>query len=250
MNIRKYGWIPDLPDQRDLLYRSIKPWKLFLPSKVDLRPFCSPIKSQGSLGSCTGAALASALEYLYVKDNKIPDDFSILFIYYNERELEGTIEVDNGAYIRDGIKTLINKGVCHEKTWPYIIEDFKKKPSESAYIEGEQHQILSYYRCLTLNDVKNSLAEGFPVVFGFSVYENFESQQCAQTGIVLVPNSTERMLGGHAVCAVGYDNSKNALLVKNSWGNTWGEQGYFWLPYEYITNRNLSDDFWVIKAME
>jgi len=247
---RRYGWKPDIPDIRDFGYSLIKPWRLLLPSSIDLRPNCSPVKDQGDASSCTGNALGNALEYLEIKDKKGSDTFSRLFIYYNEREAEGNINADGGAFIRDGIKTLATIGACHESTWPYNLDNLTIKPSNEAYVEASNHRITSYYRIGSLGDMRNCLASGYPVAFGFSVYENFEGEECAKTGIVRVPGPTERMIGGHAVLAVGYDDKTKMVLVKNSWGADWGIGGYFWLPYEYIENRNLSDDFWTIKMGE
>ena len=246
----RYGWVPDMPDQRDLLYGAMRPVPSALPSHIDLRPTCSAVDNQGKLGSCTGNALAGAVEFLERKDNVPFVDASRLFIYYNERAMEGTIKSDAGAMIRDGIKTLKNQGVCSEKCWPYIISKFAIKPSVSCYKEAWKRQITSYHRILTLNEMRACLAEGFPFVFGFTVYESFESQEVARTGIVQMPQPSERSLGGHAVLAVGYDDAQRRFIVRNSWGTGWGQKGYFTIPYEYLANRNLADDLWTIRSGE
>lgn len=137
----RYGWIPDLPDHRDLLYGAVRPVTLEIPQHVDLRSMCSPVENQGNLGSCTGNALAGALEFLEQKDRVPFVDVSRLFIYYNERTLEGSVKSDSGAMIRDGIKTLRHQGVCSEKKWPYIISKFAMKPSPACYKEALDHQI-------------------------------------------------------------------------------------------------------------
>ena len=152
--------------------------------------------------------------------------------------------------LRDGIKTLAKQGVCSEAKWPYTIAKFKVKPTPSCYKEALTHQITSYQRLQTLDEMRACLAEGFPFVFGFTVYESFESQQVAQTGVVPMPKPGERVLGGHAVMAVGYDDSKKKFTVRNSWGESWGIKGYFTMPYDYLANRDLSDDFWVIRRGE
>jgi len=245
-----YGWLPDLPDHRDLLYGAIRMAPAILPPFVDLRHLCSPVENQGALGSCTGNALAGALELLEKKDNVHFMNLSRLFIYYNERLIEHSARSDSGAMIRDGIKTLKKQGVCSEKKWPYLISKFAVKPSLACYKEALNHQITSYHRLLTVNDMRACLAEGFPFVFGFTVYEKFESQEVARSGIVSMPTPNERVIGGHAVLAVGYDDSKQRFLVRNSWGTTWGMGGYFTLPYDYVANRDLSDDFWTIRRGE
>lgn len=247
---RAYGWVPDLPDQRDYRFRSVLKVPGKLPSRADLRPFCSKVEDQGELGSCTANALAGALEFLERKD-KIPfQDFSRLFIYYNERALEHSVNSDSGAMIRDGIKTLVKQGVCSEKAWPYDISRFKVKPKPVCYQEGLEHQITSYHRLSTLDQMRSCLAEGFPFVFGFAVYESFETQEVAKTGLVNLPKAKEQCLGGHAVLAVGYDDESQRFIVRNSWGTGWGIKGYFTMPYKYLSNRNLSDDFWTIRRGE
>jgi C1A family cysteine protease len=247
---RGYGWVPDLPDCRDVLYTAVRRVPVKLPPAVDLRPQCSKVEDQGQLGSCTANALAGALEFLEIKDKVSFADLSRLFIYYNERGIEHTTGSDSGAMLRDGIKTLAKQGVCSEKKWPYIISKFRTKPTLACYKEGLQHQITSYQRLQTLDETRACLAEGLPFVFGFTVYESFESDQVAQSGVVQIPQPGERVLGGHAVVAVGYDDAAKRFIVRNSWGTAWGMKGYFTMPYEYLTNRDLSDDFWVVRRGE
>jgi C1A family cysteine protease len=245
-----YGWVPDVPDQRDYLLSAVLKVPAKLPRSVDLRPLCSKVEDQGELGSCTANALAGAIEFLEMKDKVSFQDFSRLFIYYNERALEHTINSDSGAMIRDGVKTMAKQGVCSEKSWSYVVSKFKAKPGAACYKEALDHQITSYHRIVTLDEMRTCLAEGFPFVFGFTVYESFESQQVAKTGIVNMPTSKEWVLGGHAVLAVGYDDAKQRFIVRNSWGDKWGQKGYFTMPYKYLSDRNLSDDFWTIRRGE
>ena len=246
--ISRHGWIPDIPDQRDYPYAMLgSKVTTPLPTSVDLRPLCSPIEDQGNLGSCTANSLAGALEFLEDKDKVKFSDASRLFIYYNERVIERTILSDSGAMIRDGIKTLAKQGFCSEKNWPYNIAKFTKKPNITCYKEALTRLITSYYRLTTLNDMKTCLATGYPFVFGFTVYESFESDVVTKTGVVPMPAANEKTLGGHAVCAVGYDDSTSRFLVRNSWGSNWGINGYFTIPYSYVSNSNLADDFWTIR---
>ena len=241
---RSYGWFPDIPDQRDYLYAAIRP-VVRVPRKVDLRECCSAVEDQGQLGSCTAQALAGNTEFL---DNMIDGaytDTSRLYIYYNERVIEDSVEYDSGASLRDGIKTLKKDGACHEETWPYDIEHFADKPPKECYSEGKKHLIESYHRITTVPEMLTCLAEGFPFVFGFTVYESFQSQAVAKTGTVHMPKKGEVALGGHAVLAIGYDQAKRRFLVRNSWGTKWGMGGYFTMPYAYL--ETLAGDFWTIR---
>jgi len=223
-----------------------------LPAKVDLRPLCPPVYDQGELGSCTANAIGAAFEFGLMKQNSTAD-FSParLFIYYNERVMEHTVNVDNGAEIRDGMKSLNSQGVCPEKMLPYDITKFAVKPSAACFKEALKHQALSYHRVTrTTDQMKGCLAEGYPFVFGFSVYDAFESDTVAKSGKLNLPKKTEQCVGGHAVMAVGYDDTAKRFIVRNSWGADWGMAGYFTMPYGYLTDGNLSDDFWTIRVVE
>lgn len=244
-----YGWVPDLPDQRDHFYGAIHAIPTRLPVKIDLRKHCSPVEDQGQLGSCTANALAGALEFLELKQNQPLVDLSRLFIYYNERVIEHSVRQDAGAMLRDGIKSLAKQGVCSETAWPYVISRFAKKPSPPCYAQAKQHTIANYQRLSNTDEMRACLASGYPFVFGFTVYESFESGAVARTGILNMPKTSERAIGGHAVCAVGYDDVAQRFIVRNSWGSTWGKGGYFTMPYAYLADRNLSEDFWTMRTL-
>jgi C1A family cysteine protease len=176
---------------------------------------------------------------------------SRLFIYYNERVMEHTVNSDSGAQIRDGIKSVNQQGVCPEAEWPYDIATFTDEPSQQCYADAQLHRAVSYARVVqTLNQMKGCLASGYPFVFGFTVYESFETQQVAQTGHAPMPTPNEQVLGGHAVMAVGYEDAHHWFIVRNSWGTGWGMQGYFTLPYAYLLDTNLSSDFWTIRIVQ
>ena len=250
---RKLGWLPDVPDARDVPFRTVFKVPRKTPPRVDLRAGCSPVEAQGELGSCTAQALAGALEFLELKalqSGLSPRfrDLSRLFIYYNERESMGTVREDSGAMLRVGIKTIAKFGVCREESWPYDIDKFTRKPSARCYEEARGHTATSYQRLASLAEMKASLAQGMPFVFGFSVYEHVLSRAVAKTGVISMPEPEERMQGGHAVLAVGYDDATERLRFRNSWGEGWGKKGYGEMPYGYLIRRDLSDDFWCVQS--
>lgn len=250
------GWLPDVPDQRDLIFeapRVLPPAKL--PRVVDLRPDCPPVYDQGLLGSCTAQALASAFDFNRKKQEQ-PFMFpSRLFIYWNERDIEGTVDTDSGAMIRDGVKVLVKLGTPKERTWPYDISRFTEKPPKKAFVEAKKNQALSYQRILRprynrLQDMMICLSLGFPFVTGFTVYESFESEKVAKTGIVPMPSHDEHILGGHAILVVGYNQHTRRFICRNSWGTDWGDKGDCYLPFEYLEDSGLSSDQWTLRSVE
>jgi C1A family cysteine protease len=248
--IQRYGWIPDLPDRRDHLYMA--PWRVLqpLPPRIDLRPGCPAVYDQGDLGSCTANAIAAAIEFDQIRQQLPENTPSRLFIYYNERAIEGTVDSDSGAEIRDGIKTVAQPGACPEAQWPYDISQFATKPPAQCYAQAGKDRAVQYQRLTpTLGQLRGCLASDFPFVFGFTVYESFESDAVAQTGNVPMPATSEAVIGGHAVMAVGYSDPHQHFLVRNSWGTGWGMEGYFTMPYAYVISPDLADDFWTIRLV-
>lgn len=246
ISIPQFHWAKDKPDSRDYQY---KPTAAKAATSVDLRQYCSPIEDQGNLGSCTGQAVAGAIELLNKRAGK-QTDVSRLYIYYYERLLEGTVNYDSGAYIRDGIKATYKYGAPIEKLWPYNITQFRTQPSQPAQLDGAKRKVTLYERAVDFDACKNALANGYPVIIGFLVYSSFVTNSVARTGLMPYPNtSRERLLGGHAVLLVGYNDAKQTFIARNSWGTSWGDRGYFYMPYQVIKNTNMSDDFWVIKSV-
>lgn len=249
--VRKYGYKIDKVDSRDL----VKVFSDFTHSKIgkiDLRLKCPKVYDQGSLGSCTANAISGAYEFDMMKEEE-KEIFtpSRLFIYYNERKMEGNISEDSGAEIRDGIKSVNKEGVCNEEEWPYDISKFTNEPGKELYDEAKHHLAVKYERVKQdLKHMKECLVEGYPFVFGFQVYESFESDEVAKTGNMPIPKEGEELLGGHAIMAVGYDDDKEVIIVRNSWGDSWGDRGYFYMPYDFITSSNYCSDFWVIKRVK
>ncbi len=286
------GWLPDYPDFRDysverdevstrlkklgqkdsvkamLMKVGVgKPAKAALPSSWDLRGWCSPIENQGMLGSCTAHAGVSLVEYFERKACGTHIDASRLFLYKVTRNLLRWVG-DTGAYLRTTMGALVLFGVPPEEYWKYVIADFDKEPSAFCYAFAQNYQAITYYRLdplgtstsVLLNRIKTYLAAGLPSMFGFTVYSSIS--QAATTGKIPYPTSGERVLGGHAIDAVGYDDrmkikntnlggveKKGALLVRNSWGTGWGDGGYGWLPYEYVL-KGLAVDWWSLLKNE
>jgi C1A family cysteine protease len=246
--VPRYGWIPQLPDLRDARLKIDAVTSL--PSSVDLStaPDMPPIYDQGQLGSCTGNAIAGAVDY---DNHKITGTFwtpSRLWIYYQERVIEGTVAQDAGAQIRDGIKSVAQLGVCPETDWPYDISTFAQAPPKKDYTDALKDRAVSYQAVTQdLFGMKSVIASGLPIVFGFTVYESFESPAVASSGIVPMPAPNEQIVGGHAVVLVGYDDAVDRFRVRNSWGTSWGQKGYFEMPYLYVTSGSLASDFWVVQ---
>lgn len=258
MNTRKnYGWKPDLPDVRDFKYK-LSSFVPFQTTNNRYNLIMPPIQDQLNLGSCTGNACASIMNFLYLnghfqyKPKVSPVPFSRLFIYYNERLIENTVSQDAGAQIRDGIKVLAAKGVPPETLCPYNVDKFTKIPSHAAWMEATKYKAIIYERLnnVILEQLVACLVSGFPFVFGFSVYESFETLKVATTGIVPMPLPTEQLLGGHCVWCIDYDADQRGFWCVNSWGSSWGKEGLFFLSEEYLTNTNLADDFWTIKIIK
>ena len=258
-----YSWIKQKPDSRDLHFSQIGEVKKVkvaaLPPVVNLRRWQSSVFDQGELGSCTANAWAGLMQFHEIwegRGGKQYQDLSRLFIYYNERVLDGTVNEDAGSELRSGASVLNKYGVCTEKEWPYIISKFTQKPTPQCYTDATPHIINSYYAITNFNSLKVSLANALPFVFGFSVYDSFESDAVAASGVVPMPDTkNETLLGGHAVLCVGYNDFEKRFLVKNSWGTKWGlkgnNAGYFTLPYDFVSNSNLASDFWtVVKVAE
>lgn len=254
---RQYLLKTDPPDDRD------KPFKSFrteFPEEVDLRPKDFPeILDQGWLGACTGysaIAIAQCIEYI---QSQIHSYYYLnpLYVYYKARELMGTTEEDSGAYIRDALKTLKNVGVCtisryasKEVNGEAVLDlsRFKEKPSAEADENATFHKIKSYSRIMQVSQLKQALADGHLVNMGIEIYNSFESDEVAKTGIVPMPDKAiEYSLGGHAVAAYGYKkiNDVEYIIVRNSWGKEWGDKGFFYLPMAYI-GRYVSD-MWIVE---
>jgi C1A family cysteine protease len=221
----------DQKDERDFAFADLALSKRHDVGKVDLRPYMPPVFDQGELGSCTANALCGLRQYYAMKHGD-QTELSRLYLYWHERELEGTVYEDSGARLRDGMKVLKKLGVCPEKDFPYVIERFTEKPSEQAEADAGQYKIKRYHRVRSLHELETALQHEIPVALGIAVFESIESEEVARTGEIPVPQFGEQLLGGHAILAVGYDGKH--VIIRNSWGKNWGDAGYGYLPYDYF----------------
>lgn len=246
--IARYGWKRSLPDHRDL---TADPAGLSILPEVDPRADMPRIFDQGHLGSCTANAVAAAIEYDWILDNPgqhVRPRPSRLFIYYCERLIEGTLgQGDVGAYGRDGFKAAHKYGWVREAAeWPYDITRYADDPPPPVWSDAIQNILTKPYKTVerSVDVIKSVLSNKQTMAFGFSVFESFESAAVATSGIVPMPGPAEKMLGGHEVLAIGYlEAHPDHALCRNSWGSSWGLDGYFLMPWDYLMNAGLSDDF-------
>jgi C1A family cysteine protease len=238
--MRKYGMIPTPFSPKHRVYTL----KLqAVPSSVDLRGQCSPVFDQGQQGSCTAHAIVGLREFMEIKAGKTLISLSRAFLYYEERLKEGTQDQDAGAMPGDGMDTLENIGVCPATEMPYSDSDFTTAPTAQDVTDAAPYKIIAYHRLSTAEDCKDALANGQPVVIGIQVYDSFEN---STGGIIPMPDvNNEQLQGGHCMLMVGYDDSKQTFIVRNSWGEIWGDNGYCYIPYAYLADNTLCSDMWV-----
>lgn len=215
-----------------------------LPIKIDLRSRMPPVYDQLKMGSCSANAITSAVEYDISGFRG-----SRLFLYYNEKVLENEKSNDSGAILFDGIRALVKYGICEESYYPYIPEHFNKEPPVAAYTNALLQRDISIKKLDNdMNSLKNCLVSGSPFVTSIYIFTSFESDTTAANGVIPSPSRLDENLGGHAILICGYDDASGCWIGQNSWGTTWGDKGYFYLPYVYLLDSSLSSEAWSIRA--
>jgi C1A family cysteine protease len=260
----RLGWLPDLPDPRDYRYRAVMGqgmevpfWRraapclgtLRFPPTADLLQYATwpGVYDQGQLGSCTAQATVAMAHFILGKEGArvVDRGLSRLMLY---GEARGWVPEDTGSTLRDSLKALASVGDCHEQLWPYELERWKEKPPLTAYTDAMNRRGITYARLSSLDDMLDCLSQGYPFVFGMSVFASFFGLS-AEDDVLKLPEPGEEFEGGHALCAVGYDRGRALFRIRNSWGESWGKDGFFWLPFDYATNRGLADDFWTLRTV-
>lgn len=255
----KYGCLKDRKDDRDFIYQTPRRFLKALPSSITFADAMSDAYNQESLGSCGAQAGALMIQHQRKRLRKVDFTPSRLLLYYQARVYEGTVNHDAGCQLRDIVKAATEKGVCPESMWPYEIQYYADNPSKPCWEEAEKWQVLSYTRVnQTLDQMRGCLAHIGPFIIGLQIYESFESESVAETGIVPMPKvgwswfrfGGEKLLGGHALTVIGYDDLSQKFLIQNSWGQRWGKDGRCQVPYEYLLSPKLAADAWVVQTVE
>ncbi len=246
MSNRKFGALRDVHDIRDLMYRA-SPRAEPVPQQVDLREWGGPVKDQGEEGSCTGHAFSSAREWIARKYERTSPVLSPQCLYVEELIADGSFPNDEGAMSRTACQALTAKGCCEASLYPYVAGQLTKPTAEQAQ-NALRYKTGAYHRIGTLSDFLRCLADPtpWPVTVGFTAYESFMSQQVADTGTMPIPKPGEQQQGGHEVLSLGYSLPNHLALVQNSWGNGWGQRGYFWMPFEVISAPDI--DLWMVHT--
>lgn len=251
---RAFGWRPDLPDQRDFRFALAPGAQRTLPQAAAIPArIMPPIWDQLDLGACTAFMAGFLHETMRRKQGLTKQTPSPLFTYWWTRYWEAGLaqtKWDSGATIRSAVRSLVKYGQPTEEAWPYRPELFTRRPPAKAVAEAEQRQALSYQRVTSLDGIRAAIVDECPVGFGYMVYESHMTAAVERSGRVPMPSLSEAPLGGHACSFVAYDDTKRLLKFRNQWGPSWGDKGYGYLPYEYVTNPQLCMDWWIVRQVE
>jgi C1A family cysteine protease len=247
---RHLGTGRDSVSRLDWKYRPHSSVVRRLPAVVDLRRHCPPVYDQLHLNSCSANALAAALRYDEIREGRPHVPPSRLFIYYNERVLAGVVGSNSPVSLRDGYRTISKVGACPEAMWPYDVRRFRRPPAPRCFHAAHYYRAIAYYRIRrAIVDLRACLAQGFPFVMALAVHQSMIGKDVKRTGLVPVPTRRDKMRGGHAILAVGYDHARRLLIFRNSWGRGWGDGGYGYLPYAFLSDASLSWDFWTMRRV-
>lgn len=237
------------PSIHDPKYSAASP--IAIPNLIDLRQYASPVLDQGQTSACTSFAISGVCEYLENLESEKFVPLSQLFVYNSERQNEKDFNTDGGAIIADGVAIVCSTGICEESYLPFAESNLYVHPDQAALDNAKLHKgVQGHSVSLVESNILHSLASNLPVIIGLTLYESFESDQVANTGIVPMPDvQSEQMLGGHAIAIYGADRTKRLYLIKNSWSTSWGDKGYCWVPFEYVQNPLLGNDYWAISKI-
>jgi len=243
----RLGIHPDIHDHRDFMFDPPDRARRHAPLSVDLRPHCPPVFDQSRLNACSANAIASLIWYDEFAAGRLHTSApSRLFIYYNERAAENLVARNAPVSLRDGYRSVIRHGVCREERWPYRIERFARRPPPRCYREAKDLRALSYLRIRReISFMRACLAIGRPFTVAIAVYESFMRPAVRKAGIIPLPRRGERLLGGHALLVVGYEQRQRHFIVRNSWGVHWGIAGYAHMPDAYLEHPRLAWDAWM-----
>jgi C1A family cysteine protease len=248
---RHFGTGRDSESSLDWHYRPHSSVVRRLPAVVDLRRHCPPVYDQLHLNSCSANAIAAALRYDEIKEGRphVPSP-SRLFIYYNERVLAGVVDTNSPVSLRYGYRGVAMFGSCPDAMWPYRVRRFRRSPTPSCFRAARRHRAIAYYRIRrSVTQLRACLAERFPFVMAIAVHASMMARDVRRTGVVPMPTRHDRLRGGHAVLAVGYDHARRLLIFRNSWGRGWGDHGYGYLPYRFVASPALTWDFWTMRRV-
>lgn len=229
---RKYGALIDHPDVRDHLVAEPVPGALF-QVETDLSPYFPAIRDQGNEGSCTGHTARNLLSTVWNLFYGVSLDFSPQFIYRAERLREGDPDVDGGAQSRTMVAVLRDTGMCLEASCPYSDQGWRNRTTVEQLQEAQKYRIGAFHRIPSLDALRSVIDSKYPASLSIAVYESFESDAVAKSGVVPIPKPGEKLLGYHEVTCAGVSDSGKVLKVANSWGTGWGDKGYFYLPFGY-----------------